>query len=520
MFYKIQPEQIQLHNFTSPSGDLKFDIGNNYVYANLSRALTGNFAITGGLTVNGYKIPTISASNLISGDNNFIWGGVSNVNLGKQNVILNGTQNTINGTGNVAVNGHLSSFGVDSLENTLLAGRSAIFNSGTFGASILKDFSSYSIQDNGSNTLTIAFENGTVFENGSITLNDCDFIQSVASQGVFSGDCFFFGQLEKNGETVATTGDLSILSAKSVLLTGAQTISGEKNFASRPKWAGEGLLVLSDISGGATLPPSVLYTTGSQDIVGLKNFTVRPTLSGVGFATISDIGTVSLSGAVLQYGNQTISGTKTFMSGIIASGGMFSPYGVTGSNLVYNTGAQTISGDKNFASRPKWAGVDLVVMSDVTGGAVIPPNIVYTTGSQDVTSLKNFTVRPTLSGVGFATMSDFGVANLSGAVVLTGNQTISGTKTFMSGIIASGGMFSPYGVTGSNLVYNTGEQTISGTKSFLNTPNVSGVNILTVGQAVANLNGVSGIFMISQTGYDALGAGANSQILYMITGLI
>lgn len=47
-------------------------------------------------------------------------------------------------------------------------------------------------------------------------------------------------------------------------------------------------------------------------------------------------------------------------------------------------------------------------------------------------------------------------------VLITGNQTISGVKTFATGIFAP------------NLVYNTGNQTISGVKTFATGITVSG----------------------------------------------
>jgi len=69
---------------------------------------------------------------------------------------------------------------------------------------------------------------------------------------------------------------------------------------------------------------------------------------------------------------------------------------------------------------------------------IFAPNLVYNTGNQTISGVKTFT-----TGI-FA-------PNL---VYNTGNQTISGVKTFTTGIFAP------------NLVYNTGNQTISGVKTF------------------------------------------------------
>jgi hypothetical protein len=57
----------------------------------------------------------------------------------------------------------------------------------------------------------------------------------------------------------------------------------------------------------------------------------------------------------------------------------------------------------------------------------------------------------------------------SGSVLITGNQTISGIKTFTTGIFAP------------NLVYNTGDQTISGVKTFANSGIFSLSNALASG---------------------------------------
>ena len=114
-------------------------------------------------------------------------------------------------------------------------------------------------------------------------------------------------------------------------------------------------------------------------------------------------GTVPIDANVVHVsgGNETISGVKTFATGIFAP------------NLVYNTGNQTISGVKTFAT------------------GVFAPNLVYNTG----------------------------------------DQTISGVKTFATGVFAP------------NLVYNTGNQTISGVKTFASRPTFNGTGVLVSGDS-------------------------------------
>ena len=124
---------------------------------------------------------------------------------------------------------------------------------------------------------------------------------------------------------------------------------------------------------------------------------------------------------------------------------------ITAPNIVYNTGNQTISGVKTFTS-----GVIMSGNLQVSGTGIF--------NSLDLNNIDNLS----LSGVDIAITS--GVVSLTNPlsapniVYNTGNQTISGVKTFASGIIAP------------NLVYNTGNQTISGVKTF-----ATGIDIINSG---------------------------------------
>jgi hypothetical protein len=68
--------------------------------------------------------------------------------------------------------------------------------------------------------------------------------------------------------------------------------------------------------GGGTIENAV-YTTGAQTITGPKNFTARPTLSGINLITTGDLVDLELQilgfeNIVYTTGNQTINGLKTF----------------------------------------------------------------------------------------------------------------------------------------------------------------------------------------------------------------
>ena len=74
---------------------------------------------------------------------------------------------------------------------------------------------------------------------------------------------------------------------------------------------------------------------------------------------------------------------KTFSNGIISS------VGITGTNLVFNTGDQTISGVKTFAT------------------GIFAPNLVFNTGNQTISGVKTFATGVNISGHLSATSKSF-----------------------------------------------------------------------------------------------------------------
>jgi hypothetical protein len=205
-------------------------------------------------------------------------------------------------------------------------------------------------------------------------------------------------------------------------------------------------------------------TTGNQTISGIKTFTTG----------------IFAPNLVYNTGNQTISGIKTFNTRIFAP------------NLVYNTGNQIISGvrtflegdpnsDSNtiisaggigFYSGPDigvsigYGGIDsseglsLVADSDITLKSRYESPITFGTNNIDraiITSDGDFGIGTTYPSEKLEVVGNIKAATgvyAPNLVYNTGNQTISGVKTFTTGIFAP------------NLVYNTGNQTISGVKTF------------------------------------------------------
>jgi hypothetical protein len=105
------------------------------------------------------------------------------------------------------------------------------------------------------------------------------------------GDSFFVTPVELAQSLLNFQGGLPIDGI--VYITGTQTISGLKNFTTRPTVNGIGVLLQGEAAGGGGTVANAVYTTGNQTIGGIKNFTSRPSLNGIGFATTGEIGGAS-----------------------------------------------------------------------------------------------------------------------------------------------------------------------------------------------------------------------------------
>lgn len=304
MYYKLQPEQFQLHNFSSPSGDLSFAVGSNYVYGNISRFLTGEFGISGSISVNGIKVPVANPSNFSSGSDSFCFGGVNNSVIGVRNSSFNSNDCSVLGTGNACFNSYLSNFPSSSEKNTIIGGRSASISANTTGATFLKDGVATAISSNGNNSLTISYQGGTFIENGRLVLKSSDLHVGSIGSGLFSGNLHVLGEAYKNGLKIATTGDIynasgilsgrindtgSSLSARisdtgSILLTTinntGSSLSARINNTGAFAYLSSGILSTGIINTGSSLSSridtingSVVFKTGDQTIDDVKVFT-------------------------------------------------------------------------------------------------------------------------------------------------------------------------------------------------------------------------------------------------------
>ena len=273
MYHKIQPEQIKLHAFSSPSGDINFNSGTNYVYANLSRTLSGNFNINGSLFVNGSSIFASDPSNTSTGSNSFIFGGTNNNVSGSRNGLVNSYSSSTLGSGNLGINTRNSNFDTGTSDNTILAGKGVNFDTLITGSTVIKDQRATSLNVDKKQSLIISFESGTFFENGNVSIEDGDLYVSSSSSGLFSGNLHALGTIFENGVPVATTGDLGVLSGalnNRILNTGAYAVAASGALNTRILDTGAYAVAASGELN--TRINTSVFTSGEQIISGAKTF--------------------------------------------------------------------------------------------------------------------------------------------------------------------------------------------------------------------------------------------------------
>ena len=188
-FTKIQPQQLQLPTFTSPSGDFSFTDLSTGVQINLDREIGGEVNFTHGATVKTRPIITTASTNSIA-DDCIVLGGSDNEVTGINNIIINGENNTnVSGNFNTLLNGTQANFGASGQNNTIVAGRLATFADQTTGAVILADHEGTATNST-NHSLLVSFASGTTIEGGDVDFNSHLKVDSSHS-GIFSGNCEF-----------------------------------------------------------------------------------------------------------------------------------------------------------------------------------------------------------------------------------------------------------------------------------------------------------------------------------------
>jgi hypothetical protein len=261
------------------------------------------------------------------------------------------------------------------------------------------------------------------------------------------------------------------LNASNVLyITGDQNISGTKNFYTRPTVNGSGVR-LYDEPVFATLPDTIVYNTGDQTINGVKTFNLQPILNGnpliTGnlslYATTTNVGTTgstlvntisSLSGSsVLVYGNQNISGVKTFIDS-----GIFSNGGVSAVPLLNNPLSIVGSGN-NY--------VQLNIQNRATG-LIATADLVIT--ANNGTDNSNF-INLGINNSGYSDPTFNNTTGLDGYLIMDGGDLDIGTRTpgkiieFHAGGTTEANVIARISQTGLNIV--SGNLTVGGTGVLL-----------------------------------------------------
>ena len=335
---------------------------------------------------------------------------------------------------------------------------------------------------------------------------------------------------------VGVTGNLEVSNnvyAKNLVYTTSnQTISGIKTFTSRPTVNGTGVLLIGEASPIA-LPTTIVYTTGDQIISGNKTFINNIAVSGTGdfnSVKVSNIDKLFLSGIdILITGNSSInvynpvyiSGNPVLTGVDLSSYALISNLFSTGSvldNKINSLSGYVNSRDSLFSGQTAFTGSILDnkinalsgYVSGISLGGLLPSTIVYTTGNQLISGNKTFLNNLNISGTGNfnnVRVSSIDKLFLSGIdMVVTGNSSINVYNAiYISGNPVLTGVI-PTTQTITNVVYTTGNQTISGTKIFAS-PIVfsSGIDGIYLGGAGGSIDLRGG----DTDGYSPGGAGGN-----------
>tara|TARA_R100001163_G_scaffold64648_1_gene59399 strand:+ start:732 stop:1601 length:870 start_codon:yes stop_codon:yes gene_type:complete len=237
-YNKIQPEQIQLATFFSDEGDILINQTDTGVKVNLSPTLTGSFAITGSLSVDGkdtFGLPNTGTNvfNIDSG-NLLIQGTDTQIGDGPSdgfNVAIKANDSTISGYNNAIIHGYGATFATGSQQNTLLAGRNATFQTSNTGVVVITDtLSSNAISPVVEQSLYISCSSGHYFGEGKNYFADHVMLDETSS-GIFSGNLEILGEGTLTGEEIITNRQMTgYCSGEFVRNKGNQTVSGQKTF--------------------------------------------------------------------------------------------------------------------------------------------------------------------------------------------------------------------------------------------------------------------------------------------------
>lgn len=239
-----------------------------------------------------------------------------------------------------------------------------------------------------------------------------------------------------------------------------------------------GNLVLNKVNAS-----NLIYNTGNQNISG--RLVIGDTIVDASYPyTLS-----------LQSNNQ-----DTFLE-ILNSGGAgkgaffgmnedkFELYNWQGGDIIFITAENPSQGIDRLAIKNNGnIGIGTNIPSEKleVDGNILANNLVYNTGNQTISGVKTFASRPTVNGTGVLLSGEASAIVLPNTLVYTtGDQTISGIKTFANNLIVSGsGIFNALDLNNIDVLSLSGIDVniISGGVSLTNRPTVNGTGVLLQGQ--------------------------------------
>lgn len=180
--------------FFSNSGDLIFSDLVTGLRVNLSRNLTGNFDITGDLTLNSRSFLQPDSTLSFDSNSGMLLGGTNTAVSGEYNFVVNGQNNTVSGSNNTVLFSIDSEFEDGCDKNILIGGDTITFVSGVTGSVLIADDRSIRAVDQ-SNKLIIDFQSGQRFINDTVFETNID----VTGNAIFNGTADVGGNFTVSG---------------------------------------------------------------------------------------------------------------------------------------------------------------------------------------------------------------------------------------------------------------------------------------------------------------------------------
>jgi hypothetical protein len=249
--------------------------------------------------------------------------------------------------------------------------------------------------------------------------------------------------------------------------------------------------------------------------------------------TITISGAPNLSNVVFTTGNQNISGIKTFLNNIVATGQLSAVSGYFTNSLQLNGTGVSLSGHSHSIS-------DITNFGSGFSG-LLPSTIVYTTGNQNISGVKTYFNQLNASGNIAAPTGTFGklisnvdfeingTMNINAAASITANGPItfvgnpyivSGNGYFTSGLfVGPTGNATPVSLSGHRQSYSTIDNFCTGVAECVNTPLLAGtgISLSYVNGTGLYINASGGIQISSSSSGFVVKTGINNYVTRYIT---